>query len=310
MTIAQLSEAAGGWRQTPYSLTLIVILPNDTLPDYGDDEPPDTSAIDAVLHDDDGHLKLTPAEIAAWVMGETVPHAGWADLSAAENGALWQAMAEAWANRCKPKPKARLQPGVAEAVAGGESERAVEDLSLKSISDETSEVVRLVRSTLRDALKIGASDIHLETVAAGLMIKFRIDGILILIKQIDDRVQAEQAVARIKVLAELDVTERRVPQDGRFKAIDRNRAIDFRVSVMPSIHGEDAVLRVLDKQSLYEQTQQQLSLEELKAWGWRIPFVIGAAAAIVAMYLRRSLQETASQETMHHKESGSLRGLW
>ena len=95
------------------------------------------------------------------------------------------------------------------------------------------------------------------------MIKFRIDGILILIKQIDDRVQAEQAVARIKVLAELDVTERRVPQDGRFKAIDRNRAIDFRVSVMPSIHGEDAVLRVLDKQSLYETTRQQLSLDSL-----------------------------------------------
>ncbi len=151
----------------------------------------------------------------------------------------------------------------AEAGVAGDDNKGAEDLSLKAISDEKSEVVRLVRSTLRDALKIGASDIHLETVAAGLMIKFRIDGILILIKQIDDRVQAEQAVARIKVLAELDVTERRVPQDGRFKAIDRNRAIDFRVSVMPSIHGEDAVLRVLDKQSLYETTRQQLSLDSL-----------------------------------------------
>jgi general secretion pathway protein E len=150
-----------------------------------------------------------------------------------------------------------------EAVAGGESERAAEDLSLKNISDEKSEVVRLVRSTLRDALKLGASDIHLETIAAGLSIKFRIDGILIQIKQIEDKVQAEQAIARIKVLAELDVTERRVPQDGRFKAIDRSRAIDFRVSIMPSIHGEDAVLRVLDKQSLYETTRQQLSLDSL-----------------------------------------------
>ena len=65
------------------------------------------------------------------------------------------------------------------------------------------------------------------------------------------------------MLAELDITERRVPQDGRFKALERGRAVDFRVSIMPSIHGEDAVLRVLDKQSLYEQTQQQLSLDSL-----------------------------------------------
>jgi general secretion pathway protein E len=138
-----------------------------------------------------------------------------------------------------------------------------EDLSLKAINEEKSEVVRLVRSTLRDALKIGASDIHLETVASGLAIKFRIDGILSQIKLIEDLAQAEQAIARVKVLAELDVTERRVPQDGRFKALDRSRAIDFRVSIMPSIHGEDAVLRVLDKQSLYETTRQQLSLDSL-----------------------------------------------
>jgi general secretion pathway protein E len=144
----------------------------------------------------------------------------------------------------------------------GERERH-EDLSLKSISDETSEVVRLVRSTLRDALKNGASDIHLETVAGGLVIKFRIDGVLTQVKTITDAQQAEQALSRVKVLAELDVTERRVPQDGRFKALDRGRAIDFRVSIMPSIHGEDAVLRVLDKQSLYETTQQQLSLDTL-----------------------------------------------
>ena len=141
--------------------------------------------------------------------------------------------------------------------------KGAEDLSLKAIDAERSEVVRLVRSTLRDALKIGASDIHLETVAGGLAIKFRIDGILVQIKTIDDRAQAEQAIARVKVLAELDITERRVPQDGRFKAIDRGRAIDFRVSIMPSIHGEDAVLRVLDKQSLYEQSRQSLSLDSL-----------------------------------------------
>ena len=151
----------------------------------------------------------------------------------------------------------------AEVAGGGEERDRVEDLSLKAISDESSEVVRLVRSTLRDALKIGASDIHLETVPAGLIIKFRIDGILTQIKFIQDAQQAEQAIARVKVLAELDITERRVPQDGRFKALARGRAVDFRVSIMPCIYGEDAVLRVLDKQSLYESTQQQLSLDSL-----------------------------------------------
>jgi general secretion pathway protein E len=145
----------------------------------------------------------------------------------------------------------------------GPDDERVEDLSLRAISDEQSEVVRLVRSTLRDALKIGASDVHLEAIATGLVIKFRIDGILTQIKTIPDVQQAEQALARVKVMAELDITERRVPQDGRFKALDRGRAVDFRVSVMPSIHGEDAVLRILDKQSLYETTRQQLSLDSL-----------------------------------------------
>jgi len=151
----------------------------------------------------------------------------------------------------------------AEVADAGDDTRGIEDLSLRAISDESSEVVRLVRSTLRDALKIGASDIHMETIAAGLVIKFRIDGILSQIKIIQDSKQAEQAISRVKVLAELDITERRVPQDGRFKALDRGRAVDFRVSIMPSIYGEDAVLRILDKQSLYESTRQQLSLDSL-----------------------------------------------
>ncbi len=150
---------------------------------------------------------------------------------------------------------------VAMAVSDG-GERA-EDISLRSIGDESSEVVRLVRSTLRDALRIGASDVHFESVAAGLVIKFRIDGILTQVKAMQDPQQTEQVIARIKVLAELDITERRVPQDGRFRALDQGRAADFRVSIMPSIFGEDAVVRVLDKQSLYENTIQQLSLDRL-----------------------------------------------
>ena len=146
----------------------------------------------------------------------------------------------------------------------------IEDLSLRAIAAETSEIVKLVRSTLRDALLIGASDVHLETSARGLDIKFRIDGILSRAKSIEDPAQAEQAIARVKVLAELDVTERRVPQDGRFKALSKGsagelsgRPIDFRVSIMPSVHGEDAVVRVLDKQSLYAAGERGLSLDSL-----------------------------------------------
>jgi general secretion pathway protein E len=137
-----------------------------------------------------------------------------------------------------------------------------EELSLKSISEDTSPVVRLVRSTLYDALKSGASDIHLETTPAGLVIKYRIDGVLVAVGAAPGVDTAEQAISRIKVMSELDIAERRVPQDGRFKAQLRNRDIDFRVSIMPSIHGEDAVLRILDKESLSTQANG-LSLNSL-----------------------------------------------
>jgi general secretion pathway protein E len=127
------------------------------------------------------------------------------------------------------------------------------DLSLKSISEDTSPVVRLVHSTLYDALKSGASDIHLETTANGLVIKYRIDGVLSQVGAMQRSDFAEQVMSRIKVMSELDIAERRVPQDGRFKVSMQGREVDFRVSIMPSIFGEDAVLRILDKQSLSDQ---------------------------------------------------------
>ena len=126
----------------------------------------------------------------------------------------------------------------------------VEELSLKTISESASPVVRLVHSTLYDALKAGASDIHLETTATHLVIKYRMDGVLSPIGTAQGLDMAEQVISRVKVMAELDIAERRIPQDGRFKVVAQGREIDFRVSVMPSIFGEDAVLRILDKQSL------------------------------------------------------------
>jgi general secretion pathway protein E len=139
----------------------------------------------------------------------------------------------------------------AHATGGGHSD--IEDLSLQSISEHTSPVVKLVHSTLYDALKTEASDIHLETGPGGLAIKYRIDGVLSLVGAMQGQEMAEQVISRIKVMSELDIAERRIPQDGRFKISTRGREIDFRVSIMPSIFGEDAVLRILDKQLLADQ---------------------------------------------------------
>jgi len=143
----------------------------------------------------------------------------------------------------------------------------IEQLSLSSISEDNSPVIRLVNSTLYDAMKIGASDIHLETTAAGLAIKYRIDGVLDAIGGVQGTEMAEQVVSRIKVMAELDIAERRVPQDGRFKVHIQNREVDLRVSIMPSVYGEDAVLRILDRKALTEQskglTLEHIGIDEL-----------------------------------------------
>lgn len=149
----------------------------------------------------------------------------------------------------------------------------IEHLSLKSINEDASPVIRLVNSTLYDALKSGASDIHLESVASGLVIKYRIDGVLVQIGAMQGAEMAEQAISRIKVLSELDIAERRVPQDGRFKVMMQGRDVDFRVSIMPSIFGEDAVLRVLDRKSLSDQAAglslTQLGFDEYIIEGFR-----------------------------------------
>lgn len=157
-----------------------------------------------------------------------------------------------------------------DAVATGAADSAetepLESLSLASISEDSNIVVKLVNSTLYDALKMHASDIHLGMTGAGLAIKYRIDGVLNNISRVPGVEVAEQVISRIKVMAELDIGERRVPQDGRFKIGIAGRHVDFRVSIMPSIFGEDAVLRVLDKQDLADQAHgvklESLGFEE------------------------------------------------
>ncbi|MHC5349313.1 GspE/PulE family protein [Metapseudomonas furukawaii] len=143
-----------------------------------------------------------------------------------------------------------------QAEAGSVQEHeALETLSLARISEDASVVVKLVNSTLYDALKLHASDIHLGMTGSGLSIKYRIDGVLGGSSRVPGAELAEQVISRVKVMAELDIGEKRVPQDGRFKIGINGRQIDFRVSIMPSIFGEDAVLRVLDKQDLADQAQ-------------------------------------------------------
>ncbi len=148
-------------------------------------------------------------------------------------------------------------------VEDGES-TPITSISIQSINEDTNPIVKLINSTLYDGLKVGASDIHLECSIRGLEIKYRIDGVLTNIGSMQGRENADQAISRIKVMAQLDIAERRIPQDGRFKLSVIGREVDFRVSIMPSIFGEDAVLRILDRKSISEEVNGL----DLKALGF------------------------------------------
>lgn len=131
-----------------------------------------------------------------------------------------------------------------------ENEKGEEILSMEKISADTSPIIKLVNSTVMDALTRRASDIHIETALEGVIIKYRIDGVLYRATEtLDSHFQAP-IISRLKVMSELDISERRIPQDGRFKVRIADKAIDFRVSIMPSAFGEDAVIRILDKESI------------------------------------------------------------
>jgi type IV pilus assembly protein PilB len=133
---------------------------------------------------------------------------------------------------------------------------ADESISMDRLAakDDMSPIIRLVDTTIFTALQRRASDIHIETQDDAVCIKFRIDGVLTQAMAPIAKEHHSTIISRIKVMSELDISERRVPQDGRFRVKygQPERPIDFRVSIMPSIHGEDAVLRVLDKESMSE----------------------------------------------------------
>jgi type IV pilus assembly protein PilB len=134
---------------------------------------------------------------------------------------------------------------VKEQEDGGE-----EVLSLENIEKDESPIIKLMHTTVFDAIQRRASDIHIEATDKHVMIKYRIDGVLYPATEPIDIKFHSAIVSRIKVMSDLDIAERRVPQDGRFKIRTSSKTIDFRVSIMPSAFGEDIVIRILDKESI------------------------------------------------------------
>jgi type IV pilus assembly protein PilB len=132
-------------------------------------------------------------------------------------------------------------------------ENGDEVLSIDKIQADQSPIIRLVDSAVFDAMNRRASDIHIETRDQEVVIKYRIDGVLQPAMKPIGKEHHSTIISRIKVMAELDIAEKRVPQDGRFRVRIAGRSVDFRVSIMPSVHGEDAVIRILDKESLSKQ---------------------------------------------------------
>ncbi len=134
-----------------------------------------------------------------------------------------------------------------------EDEDGEESLTVERLTRDASPVIRLVDSMVYTAIQRRASDIHVETQDDAVCVKYRIDGVLQSAMRPIDKQFHGAILSRIKVMSELDIAEKRVPQDGRFKMRMPGRTIDFRVSIMPSVHGEDAVIRILDKESISEQ---------------------------------------------------------
>ncbi len=125
-----------------------------------------------------------------------------------------------------------------------------EILSLESIDKDESPIIKLMHTTIFDAIQRRASDIHIEAADKNVLIKYRIDGVLYSATEPIDIKFHSAIVSRIKVMSDLDIAERRVPQDGRFKLRTGGKTIDFRVSILPSAFGEDVVIRILDKEAI------------------------------------------------------------
>jgi type IV pilus assembly protein PilB len=130
-----------------------------------------------------------------------------------------------------------------------ERENGEEALTIESITADTSPMIKLVDTVVFNAIQRRASDVHVETRENEVIVKYRVDGVLYQAMEPIDKRYHSTIISRIKVMSELDIAEKRIPQDGRFKLRLKGRTIDFRVSIMPTVHGEDCVIRILDKES-------------------------------------------------------------
>src|SRR5262245_45164123 len=133
-----------------------------------------------------------------------------------------------------------------------EDDDSEDTITIDRLTTDASPMIKLVDSIIFNAIQRRASDIHIETKDIEVLVKYRIDGVLQYAMEPIDKKYHSPIISRIKVMSELDIAEKRVPQDGRFKLRIKNKAIDFRVSIMPSVHGEDSVIRILDKESINE----------------------------------------------------------
>lgn len=137
-------------------------------------------------------------------------------------------------------------------VVEKETGEGEEVISLEKLADQDGSIIKLVNTVIFTAVQKRASDIHVESREDGVKVKFRIDGVLSEAMEPVDKKFQSAIISRIKVMSDLDISERRVPQDGRFRLRIKDKTIDFRVSIMPSIYGEDAVMRILDKEMITE----------------------------------------------------------
>jgi type IV pilus assembly protein PilB len=141
-----------------------------------------------------------------------------------------------------------------------DEETGEETLNIDRLTSDSSPIIKLVDSTIFNALQRRASDIHIETRDREVVIKYRIDGVLYQAMEPIDKKFHATIISRVKVMSELDISEKRIPQDGRFKLRVKARTVDFRVSILPTVHGEDCVIRILDKESMSEEFSR-LSLD-------------------------------------------------
>lgn len=188
-------------------------------------------------------------------------------------------MADPWDEALLARAQARLGRYVEPAAASGEllrrwtspvraAEPARGTVPRKDGQAEPADVVAFVDRAVAQAYREGASDVHFECDRLGVSAKLRLDGVMAPLARLEGRQQAEEVISRIKVLAQLDITERRLPQDGRFRFQGDGVGLDLRVSIMPSVFGEDAVLRLLDKSTLRAR-EQEVSLDALGFDGQR-----------------------------------------